>query len=99
MELHVSHKQAAASFDELLDRVSSGADTVVIERDGKPVGRLVPVVMTGTAPQRLLTADDIEALQELVETGRKLNDGWAEAVEEAQRLGNQPMSLEDPWDR
>jgi antitoxin (DNA-binding transcriptional repressor) of toxin-antitoxin stability system len=100
MELRVSSQVAAASLDGLLDQVSSGTATeVIIERDGKPVGRLLPVAPGNISPARRLTADDIKAIAKLVETGRQLNDGWADAVEEAIRLGNQPVSLEDPWDR
>jgi prevent-host-death family protein len=99
MELHVTSQEAAATLEDLLDRVSGGDTTVVIERDGRPVVKLIPV---GQAPRqvgKLLTAGDIAAIDAAIRVGRELNDGWAEAVEEAIRLGNQPMSLEDPWDR
>ena len=99
MELRISSQAAASSFDTLLDRVSSAGDTIVIERDGKPVGRLVPIAAESASTARPFTAEDIDAIAKLVEIGRELNDGWAEAVEEAVRLGNQPVSLENPWNR
>lgn len=98
MELHVSSKEAAATLDELLDRVSTAGDTVIVERDGRPVARLLPAEQSSTVG-RVLTPADFDALRRLAEIGRSLNDGWAEAVEEGVRLANQPISVEDPWDR
>ncbi len=39
----ITSKLAAEHFDELLDRVSKG-ETIVITRDGRQVGSLVPAV-------------------------------------------------------
>ena len=94
MELHVTSREAAASLEELLDRVSSRSDTVTIERDGQPVAKLVAVEDAVPLPGKLLTRDDIAAVVQAV--GR-LDDGWADAVEDAVRMGNVPA--ESPWDR
>jgi len=87
MELRVTSREAAASLEELLDRVSGGGDTVVIEREGMVVGQLVPPV---PATGRARTMRD---LVEFLRTMPRQDDGWAEGVEEAIRLGNQPMTL------
>ncbi len=90
MELRVSSQQAAASLDHLLDRVSNGGDEVVIERGGVPVGKLVaagagaspadaPAPFTPGAPA---TVDD---LVEVLRAWPALDDGWADAVEDAIR--------------
>jgi antitoxin (DNA-binding transcriptional repressor) of toxin-antitoxin stability system len=93
MELRVSSQVAAASLDGLLDQVSSGTATeVIIERDGKAVGRLVPALQAG----RALTREDIDSITHSI---GQLDDGWAEAAEEAVKLGNTPMPAEPPWDR
>ncbi len=69
MELRVTSQEAAASFDTLLDRVSGGVDVIVIERDGKAVGRLVPMSQASQRDDRLLTPDDIRAVQKAIEAG------------------------------
>jgi antitoxin (DNA-binding transcriptional repressor) of toxin-antitoxin stability system len=43
MELRVSVEQAATSLGEMLERVNARGEAVIIERDGRPVGRLVAV--------------------------------------------------------
>ena len=96
MDLRVSSRDAASLLDELLDRVTDGS-TVVIERNGLPIAKLISASDTKDAG-KLMSADDAREVQRLLESGRSLNDGWAEGVEEAVRLGNQPMKLEDPWD-
>jgi antitoxin (DNA-binding transcriptional repressor) of toxin-antitoxin stability system len=88
MEIRVSNIEAAKTLDELLDRVTSGGETVVIEREGKPAVQLVPAKKPDAT---------IADLVELLRSWEPLNDGWAEGVEEAIRMGNQPQ--EDPWER
>lgn len=88
MELRISVEQAAASLDALLDRVNASGESVIIERGGKPVGRLTP---TSQATMSNLVG--------LLESWQKSDDGWADAVEEAVRAGNQPLIPESPWDR
>jgi len=98
MELRVSNRQAAASLDQLLDRVSGQGDTVIIERDGRAVGRLVSA---DPASARASGNGAGASFRELVEVLRSLpasDDGWADAVEEAARLGNRPPPTESPWD-
>jgi antitoxin (DNA-binding transcriptional repressor) of toxin-antitoxin stability system len=93
MEMRVSSREAAASLEVLLDRVNGEGDTVVvIERDGHPVAKLVPV---RPQPGPGMGRDFVRLLQSLP----KGDDGWADAVEEAVRLGNQPVVPESPWDR
>ncbi|HEV7301009.1 MAG TPA: hypothetical protein VGN72_16700 [Tepidisphaeraceae bacterium] len=94
MEIRVSNIEAAATLDALLERVRSSGETVVIEKDGQPAGRIVP--LDSAAPKRTGTGADLVAL---LRSWEPLNDGWAEGVEEAIRLGNQPMTVEDPWER
>ena len=99
MELHVTSQEAAASLEELLDRVSGGDTTVVIEREGKPPVHLISP-SSGIPEQS--TDGPTGTMADLVEMLRawpRHDDGWAEGVEEAVRLGNRPMSAEDPWDR
>lgn len=67
---------------------------MVIEKDGDPAGRIVPV--ESEAAKRTGTGADLVALSRSWEP---LNDGWAEGVEEANRIGNQPVTVEDPWER
>lgn len=88
MEIRVSNIQAAKTLDELLDRVTGSGETVVIERDGKPAVQLVPAKKSDKT---------IADLVELLRSWEPLNDGWAEGVEEAIRIGNQPQ--ENPWER
>ena len=101
MELHVSSREAAASLEELLDRVSEGGATVVIEREGKAPVRLVSTApMAG--PSLLADRGSTGTMADLVEILRawpRQDEGWAEGVEEAVRFGNQPIAPEDPWDR
>ncbi len=100
MELHITSREAAATLEELLDRVSGKGDTVVIEREGKPPVQLVSTSPTNAPPS--LAGASTGTMADLVEILRawpRQDDGWAEGVEEAVRFGNQPMSLEDPWDR
>jgi antitoxin (DNA-binding transcriptional repressor) of toxin-antitoxin stability system len=92
MEVRVSMTEAAASLDQLVERVNAHGDVVIIERDGKAVGRLVPPTERG----RVLTREDIAVITDAVS---QLDDEWADAVEEAIKLGNTPMSAESPWDR
>lgn len=88
MELHVTSQEAASTLDELLDRVGAG-ESVVIEREGKVVARLIrPEPKGGTGRD----------LVELLRFMPRANDGWAEGVEQAIRLGNQPVELPE-WDR
>jgi antitoxin (DNA-binding transcriptional repressor) of toxin-antitoxin stability system len=94
MELHVTSQEAASTLDDLLDRVRAG-ESVVIERDGQPVVRMVPLTPAGSN----LTHEDVAAIQNAIERGRELDDGWADAVDDARRLGNQPPRRKDPWDR
>ena len=99
MELHVTSREAAASLEALLDRVSGGDTTVVIEREGKPPVHLVsPTQGARLAPTDVPTGT-MSDLVEILRAWPRFDDGWAEGVEEAVRLGNQPMSSEDPWDR
>ena|SRR5437870_10160374 len=99
MELRVSNREAAAALDELLDRVSARGDTVVIEREGRPVGRLVSAAdsVPGGAKGNGARAS-FRDLVELIRSSPRLDDGWADAVEEAARLGNRPLAPEPPWD-
>ncbi len=90
MEIRVSNIEAAKSLDELLDRAANSTDTVIIERDGEPVAHLIP------AKKADATVADLVGL---LRTWTPLNDGWAEGVEEAIRIGNTPMVVEDPWER
>src|SRR5687768_11798437 len=100
MELHVTSQEAAATLEQLLDRVSDGVTTVVIERDGRPVGHIVAAAPTGTSTTPpVAIAGTMEDLVQVLKAWPRLDDGWAEGVEEAVRLGNQPMPAEDPWDR
>ena len=84
--------EAAASLDRLVERVNAQGDVVIIERDGKAVGRLIPATERG----RVLTQDDIASIADAI---GHLDDEWADAAEEAVRLGNTPMSAESTWDR
>jgi prevent-host-death family protein len=43
MDKYISATDAARNFSELLNKVSYRGDTYIIERGGKPVGRLEPV--------------------------------------------------------
>jgi antitoxin (DNA-binding transcriptional repressor) of toxin-antitoxin stability system len=98
MELRVSNLEAAATLDSLLDRVKESGEPILIERDGQVAGKLVPVpASTEVKPTGQATVRD---LMELLRTWEPMDDGWAEAVEDAIRVGNTPLTeKDDPWAR
>jgi antitoxin (DNA-binding transcriptional repressor) of toxin-antitoxin stability system len=99
MELRVSNKEAAASLDALLDRVSGRGDTVVIERDGRPIGKLVPTqAAVPGASAANGSGTTMRDLVRLVHSFPSVDDGWADGVEQAVRAGNWPLPPESPWD-
>jgi len=98
MELRVSNRQAAASLDQLLDRVSGQGDTVIIERDGRAVGRLVSADAASVRPGGNGAGASFRELVEVLRSSPASDDGWADAVEEAARLGNRLPPTESPWD-
>src|SRR3712207_6757497 len=100
MELRVTVQEAIATLGELLDRVNARGDTVVIEQDGRPLGELVAPRSSAMPSVKPLAAPaTVRDLVTLLRASPRLDDGWAEAVEEAVRRGNEPMVPESPWDR
>lgn len=95
METRVSIEKAALSLGELLEQVNLSREPIVIERNGRALGRLSPIVGESTAKPRATARDLVDALR----SSLHVDDGWAEGVEEAMRFGNQPTSGESPWDR
>lgn len=86
----ISATEASRSFSDLLNRVKYAGEEFVVERGGIPFCRIVPV----EAPE-LLT---LEALAQIIED-RGTDPGFADAIEEASKLGNAPGVPVDPWTR
>lgn len=90
----ISATEASRSFSGLLNRVKYAGEKFVGERGGLPFGRIVPVEAT-----ELLT---LEALARIIEdrgTDRATDPGFADAIEEASKLGNAPAVPVDPSTR
>ena len=79
MQNHLSVRQLVDSFDEVIERINGSGETLVIQRDGEAMCLILPAKPpTGT----------VADLMELLKKWPAADDGWAEGVEEAKRLGN-----------
>jgi prevent-host-death family protein len=88
MDHTVSATRAAREFSELLNRVRYGGETFLIERGGKPVGRLTPA-----ASPRCTLAELVEFLR----GGPKPDPGYWETL--AAITKRQPKLPKSPWRR
>jgi len=83
----VSATEAARTFSDLLNRVHYRGETFVIERSGKPIGKLAPA-----APAHFTVAD----LSALLEQLPKLDHEYLDILEDITR--NQPPVARSPWE-
>lgn len=90
----VTIHQAKTQFSRLMTRVEGG-DEFVVKRGQLPVGRIVPLDEPAAVPTpRGISAGAFWALMQRLPRGDG-DEGFAEAVLEARRLGNEPTR--DPW--
>ena len=104
MELRVTDTEAAATLPDLLDRVSGGGDTVIIERDGKPAVRLMPTDSPPASsdepgPRKFTTGRDVQRRWANRPKSFLIDDAFEEGIAEYHRLYNAPKVPESPWDR
>ena len=79
MTVEVGLFEAKTHLSELVDKVASGADDVVITRRGKPVARLVPIEDNSAVEHALALLLQVreasrpgpEAMKDLINEGRK----------------------------
>jgi sulfur carrier protein ThiS len=90
METKITATEAARRFSDLLNRVQYRSESFVVERNGQVVCRISPEPLrTGT----------IADLFRIIQQHSPLDKSFANDLEEATRLHNQPASLDDPWSR
>jgi predicted short-subunit dehydrogenase-like oxidoreductase (DUF2520 family) len=86
MESHISAAEAALTFPEVIDRVHSRGDVFVVEREGKAICRIEPIVVTRST---------IRDFIRIVSEGQRADGAYLDVVEEVAR--NQPAFSETPW--
>lgn len=89
MGTKISATQAARTFSDLLNRVRYKGEEFVVERNGEPVCRIVPV-----EPKSFTGADLIRLLKSLP----KPDPGFWDDVEWATKH-QPPMPKKSPWER
>ena len=90
METKITATEAARRFSDILNRVQYRSESFVVERNGRAVCRISPEPLrTGT----------IADLFRIMEQHSPLDKDFANDIEEAARLHNQPVSFDDPWSR
>lgn len=93
----VTIHEAKTHFSKLMARVEAGEE-ILVKRGQRPIGRIVPLNGAETVkPKRSVPAEEFWAMiARLPKCPEGADDGFAEAVREARRLGNELQ--EDPWD-
>ncbi len=88
MESHISATEAAETFSDVIERVRSHGEVFVVEREGKPICRIEPLV-----PARRTLGDLVRMLQ----AAPRPDDAYFDAVAEVAQ--NQATLPEAPWER
>jgi antitoxin (DNA-binding transcriptional repressor) of toxin-antitoxin stability system len=87
MASHISADEAAQTFSDVLERVRTNGEVIVIECAGEPVCQISPI------PAKQFTLAD---LARLLKTLPRPDDAFFDDVEEATR--NEPTIPESPWE-
>jgi len=87
MEHRISATELARKLGDVLGRIRFRGDSFLIERNGEPVARLIPL-----PESRVVTLH--EALRAWIEAGEP-DPGFADDLERVQAADREP---ENPWD-
>lgn len=83
-------EDAAAHFDELVERIHANREAALIVKGGRPLARIVPLPALGEM------SDDLRAfLRQWQKDRPEPDEQFASAIEESRRIAPAPR---DPWE-
>jgi antitoxin (DNA-binding transcriptional repressor) of toxin-antitoxin stability system len=87
----IAATDAAKNFGQLANRVHEGRATYMIERHGRPIAQIGPVVETKRATLR--------DIAEYIRSAPRLDELALRSVEEGVNALNTPAVPQNPWER